>query len=79
MAFLAQILPYAEIILGVILIVSIILQQSGAELGGALGGDSGSFHRTRRGFEKFLFILSIVCGILFAVSALLTIIVKANS
>jgi protein translocase SecG subunit len=81
MKLVAQILPYAEIILSVVLVLSIMLQRSGAELGGALGGDSGggSFHHTRRGFEKFLFILSIICAILFAISALLAIIVKAHS
>ena len=74
-----QFLPYAQIILSVILVLSIMLQQSGAGVGGALGGgDGSSFHHTRRGFEKFLFYLSIVCGILFALSAFLTIIIKAR-
>lgn len=80
MQLVAKILPYAQIILSVILITAIILQQSAAGLGGALGGSgSESFHHTRRGFEKFLFYLSIVCGILFALFALLSIIIKANS
>jgi protein translocase SecG subunit len=79
MSLLANILPYAQIILSVILVLAIMLQQTGAGVGGALGGgDSGSFHHTRRGFEKFLFILSIVCGILFAVSAFLAILIKAK-
>jgi preprotein translocase subunit SecG len=48
-------------------------------MGGALGGDdSGSFHHTRRGFEKFLFYLSIVCAFLFALFAFLSIIIKAR-
>ena len=80
MSFVANILPYAQIILSVLLVVAIMLQQSASSLGGALGGnDSGSFHHTRRGFEKFLFYLAIVCGILFALSALLAIIIKAKS
>lgn len=80
MSLLAQILPYAQIILSVILVLAIMLQQSGAGVGGALGGgDTGSFHSSRRGFEKFLFILSIVCGILFTLSAILAIILKAKS
>ncbi|MBP9715085.1 MAG: preprotein translocase subunit SecG [Candidatus Pacebacteria bacterium] len=79
MNFVAQILPYVQIILSVTLVISILLQQSGAGLGGALGGgDGASFHSTRRGFEKFLFYLSIVCGILFALSALLAIILKTK-
>jgi len=69
-------LPYAQIILSVLLVAAILLQQSAAGLGGALGGsDTGSFHHTRRGFEKFLFYLSLVCAILFALLALLDIII----
>jgi protein translocase SecG subunit len=80
MSLLAKILPYGQIILAVILVTAILLQQSAAGMGGALGGNDGdSFHHTRRGFEKFLFYLSIVCGILFALFALLSIIIKAHS
>lgn len=79
MSFVAKILPYMQIILSVILVLAIMLQQSGAGVGGALGGgDGSSFHHTRRGFEKFLFYLSIVCGILFALSAFIAIIIKAK-
>jgi protein translocase SecG subunit len=79
MQLVATILPYAQIILSVLLVTAILLQQSGAGLGGALGGsDSDAFHHTRRGFEKFLFYLSIVCGILFTLFAFLTIIIKSN-
>lgn len=77
MQLLTTILPYAQIILSVVLVTSILLQQSGAGVGGALGGGDEGFHHTRRGFEKFLFDLSIVSGILFALSALLAIIVKS--
>ena len=78
MQLLATFLPYVQIILSVILVTSILLEQSGAGVGGALGGGDDSFHHTRRGFEKFLFVLAITCGILFALSALLTIVVRAN-
>ena len=80
MQTVAKIIPYAEIIVSIILITAILLQQSGAGVGGALGGgDGGSFHHTRRGFEKFLFVLSITLGILLAVIAILAIIIKAKS
>ena len=80
MNLVIKILPYAQIILSVILVSAILLQQSAAGLGGALGGgNTESFHHTRRGFEKFLFYLSIVCGIFFALLALSSIIIKANS
>lgn len=79
MQLVANILPYAQIILSVVLVVAILLQQSSAGLGGALGGsDTNSFYHTRRGFEKFLFLLSIACGILFALSAFLAILIKAR-
>jgi len=80
MNLVIAILPYAQIILSVVLVMAILLQQSSAGVGGALGGsDAGGLHHTRRGFEKFLFYLSIACGILFALFALLSIIIKANS
>ena len=79
MQSVATILPYAQIILSVVLVTAILLQQSGAGLGGALGGSDGdAFHHTRRGFERFLFYLSIVCGVLFTLFAFLTIIIKAK-
>ena len=80
MSLVAQILPYAQIILSVILVTAVMLQQTGAGVGGALGGnDGGSFQHTRRGFEKFLFYLSLICAILFALSAFFAILIKANS
>jgi len=75
MSVVTQFLPYGQIFVSVILVLAIILQQSTSGMGGALGGsDSASFHHTRRGFEKFLFYLSIVCGILFALLAFLSIV-----
>jgi protein translocase SecG subunit len=77
MNLVARFLPYAQIILSVILMLSILLQQATSETGGALGGGGGeTFHHTRRGFEKFLFYLSILCGVLFALSCILAILVK---
>jgi protein translocase SecG subunit len=77
MAIILNILPYLQIILSIILIGAILLQQSSAGVGGALGGgDSGGLYNTRRGFEKFLFILTIVIGIVFVISSLMIIIIK---
>lgn len=77
MTIIATILPYIQIILSIILVGAILLQQSSAGLGGVLGGgDSGGLYHTRRGFEKFLFVTTIVVGILFAVSAFLAILIK---
>ncbi len=77
MTTIATLLPYIQITLSIILIGAILLQQSSAGLGGALGGgDGGGLYHTRRGFEKFLFVTTIVVGILFAASAFVAILVK---
>ena len=67
---IAGVLPYIQIVLSVLLIISVLLQQTGASLGGAFGGDnfSAAYH-TRRGLERTLFYSTIVLGILLAVSA----------
>jgi len=67
---LGGVLPYIQIVLSVLLIGSILLQQTGASMGGAFGGDnfSAAYH-TRRGSEKVLFYASITIGVLFALSA----------
>jgi len=77
MALLAHILPYTQIVLSALLIVTVLLQRTGASLGGAFGADnfSSGFH-TRRGLEKTLFNATIVLGILFALSALVNIIIN---
>lgn len=70
---LTAILPIIQIVLAVLLTVAILFQQSEAGAGGAFGGsDSVSAWRTRRGFEKFLFIATIVLAVLFVASAILT-------
>lgn len=59
-------LPWIQIILAVLLVIGILFQQSGTELGGAFGGgDGNATYHTKRGAEKFFFIFSIVVGILF--------------
>jgi preprotein translocase subunit SecG len=71
MASLHTTLPYLQILLAVLLIGAIVLQRTGASLGGAFGADnfSSGFH-TRRGLEKTLFYATIIIGILFALTAL---------
>ncbi len=72
MELLKAILPYAEITLSLLLILGIVLQQRGANLGGAFGGDNfaSTFYK-RRGAEKFLFNATIAVAILFVVAAIL--------
>jgi len=77
MEFLQGILPYVQITLSVLLIGAVVLQRTGASLGGAFGSDnfSSGFH-TRRGLEKTLFNVTIVLGILFALSALVNLFIS---
>lgn len=71
MTTLASVLPWAQIVLSVLLIGAVLLQQSEAGLGGAFGGGSeANVFKTKRGIEKQMFIATIVIAILFAVSAL---------
>lgn len=68
---IVTVLPYVQVVLSVLLMLCIVLQRTGASLGGAFGADNFStgFH-TRRGFEKTLFRATIVLAALFALSAL---------
>jgi protein translocase SecG subunit len=77
MVFLHGILPYVQIVLSALLIGAILMQRTGASLGGAFGADnfSSGFH-TRRGLEKTLFYTTIILGILFALSALVNLLIN---
>lgn len=69
METLLAVLPYIQIALSLLLIAGIVLQNRGASLGGAFGGDNfaSTFYK-RRGAEKFLFNATIVIAILFVLS-----------
>lgn len=71
MEALVPALPYAEIILSILLVIGVVMQQRGAALGGAFGGDNfaSTFYK-RRGAEKFLFTATIVVSVLFVLTAL---------
>ena len=62
-------LPYIQIALSVLLVVTILLQKTGAGLGGAFGGDNFSTFHTRRGTEKALFKISLILAVLFVISS----------
>lgn len=77
MTIIASVLPFIQVILSIILIVAVLLQQSDAGTGGVFGGgDGGGLHHTRRGFEKFLFTITIIIGILLVISSLIAIYIK---
>jgi len=76
MQTLSAILPYVQIGLSVLLIAAILLQQSAAGMGGAFGDNFSSTFHTRRGFEKTLFNSTIIFGVLFALSAVLALLIR---
>jgi len=58
------IIPISQIMISVLLIFAVLLQQRGTGLGGIFGGEGSNYH-TKRGFEKTLFISTIVLAVLF--------------
>jgi protein translocase SecG subunit len=68
-----QYLPLAQIIVSILLVVLILLQQRGTALGSAFG-QGGGFYATRRGIQKKILWLTIVCGVLFILLAILNLI-----
>jgi protein translocase SecG subunit len=65
-------LPGAQIVLSVVLVALILLQRSGAELGGAFGGGDGGGGTlyTRRGAERVIFFTTIAVGVAFILVSL---------
>jgi protein translocase SecG subunit len=77
MVAIVAIMPYIQITLAALLIIAVLMQRTGAGLGGAFGADnfSSGFH-TRRGFEKTLFRATVLLGVLFALSALINLLIS---
>jgi preprotein translocase subunit SecG len=66
-------LNLAQMLISIVLIVVVLLQSRGADVGDMFGGGGGggSTFRTRRGLEKTLFQLTIILAIIFVgISAL---------
>ena len=53
-----------QIISAILLVILILIQNRGAGLGSAFGGES-TIYRTKRGAEKGIFILTIIIAIVF--------------
>ena len=79
MEFVRTALPWTILGIAILIVVVTLLQQSDASLGSAFGGGSdSSLYRTRRGFEKFLFIFTIILGIIFAGLVVLSLVLKTQ-
>ena len=74
MKSLVSFLPYALIAVTAVLVALILLQRTGAQVGGAFGGSDNwsSAYHTRRGLEKGLFVGTIITGIIFAALSLIS-------
>lgn len=68
---LDSILVYTQVGTALILIVTILLQQTGSGLGGAIGGGGGgSEFSTKRGLEKGLYNTTIVVAVIFLAASI---------
>lgn len=61
----------SQLVVGILLTVSILLQNKEGGLSAASGSDFGGYH-TKRGIEKFLFYASVVLAVIFIVLAILS-------
>ena len=76
MTMIISILPWIQLVLSILLIILVLLQRSADGIEGALGGTSQNMtYFARRGAERFLFISTIVVAVLFAVSAILGLVI----
>ena len=73
---MVKILTIIEMVLGVILIVTVLLQQKGAGLGATFGGSGGGVQSTRRGSDLFLYKSTILVSLLFFGIALALIVIE---
>lgn len=69
-----QVLEIAEIALGIVLVILILLQSKGTGIGSTFGGDMG-FYATKRGAEKMTFIVTIVVAGLFLVIPIIGVVI----
>lgn len=63
----------AQILISAVLILVLVLQAKGSGFGSALGGQTSSMFRTRRGVERTLFQLTIVLVTVFLAVSLLSV------
>ena len=64
---------FAQILISITLIVVLVLQAKGSGFGSALGGQTTSVFRTRRGVERTLFQLTVILVVVFLAISLLSV------
>jgi protein translocase SecG subunit len=70
-----HILNISQIIISIALIGAILLQQRGAGGSAIFGGGGGASYYTKRGFEKILFVATIVLAALFMITAFVNLLI----
>jgi len=73
-----KILSISQIVISALLVVAILLQQRGAGSSAIMGGTSASYY-TKRGFEKTLFIATIVLTAIFILAAVASMFITAKT
>ena len=71
---MSNILNIVQIVIAGLLCIAILLQQRGAGLSSAFGGEGGVYFK-KRGAEKIIFIASIVLEVLFILGAIVRMII----
>lgn len=59
-----------QIVSSILLIILVLTQRASADMGSSLGGDGSSFLQTRRGAERFLFVLTALTAVVFVGASL---------
>ena len=70
-----SIFNWLTIISMLLMTLLVLIQTRGASLGAGLGG-AGEVNTTRRGTDKTIFQLTIICALVFSLSLILGVIVK---
>ncbi|MFW5702900.1 MAG: preprotein translocase subunit SecG [Candidatus Dojkabacteria bacterium] len=73
-----EILFWIQAVLGVAIVVAILLQRGTSGLGTVFGGGVSDSFRTKRGFEAFVYNLTIFLVVMFVANALAIAITGAN-
>ncbi|MCI0398055.1 MAG: preprotein translocase subunit SecG [Chloroflexi bacterium] len=68
----APYLSVIEIVLAIVIVVLVILQTKGSDLGGFMGGDTSTGYRTRRGIDATLHRVTIGFSVAFFICTVLT-------
>lgn len=72
---MATFLKYFQVIVSILFILTVMVQNRGSGLSGAIAGQSGEVKSTKRGAEKVVGNVSIVLAILFVLISLVFIFV----